>query len=49
LWWKRPEGKRPLKELGVHGIILKWMLKKQDGRACTGFIWLRIGASGGLW
>jgi hypothetical protein len=21
-------------------MILKWILKKQDGRSCTGFIWL---------
>jgi hypothetical protein len=49
MWWKRPEGNRPLKELGVHVIILKWILKKQYGRASTGFIWLRIGTSGGLW
>jgi hypothetical protein len=26
--------------------ILKCMLKKWDGRAQTGFIWLRIGTSG---
>jgi hypothetical protein len=25
LWWKRPEGNRQLKEIGVHGIILKWI------------------------
>jgi len=49
LWWKRPEGNRLLKERGVHGIILKWLLKKQDGRAWAGFTWLRIGKNGGLW
>jgi hypothetical protein len=49
LLWKRPEGNRLLKKLGVHGIILKLILKKLDGRAWTGFIWLRIGTSGGLW
>jgi hypothetical protein len=48
LWWKRPEGNRPLKELGIHGIILKWILKKRDGRAWTEFILFSIGTSGGL-
>lgn len=40
------EGKSTLEELGVDGI-LKWILKKRDGKACTGFIWLRRGTSGG--
>jgi hypothetical protein len=29
-------------------IILKWVLEKWDGVVWTGFIWLKIGASGGL-
>jgi hypothetical protein len=30
------------------GIILKWILKKYDGSGWSGFIWLRVGTSGGL-
>jgi hypothetical protein len=29
-------------------IILRWILKIQDGVVWTGLIWLRIGTSGGL-
>jgi hypothetical protein len=29
-------------------IILEWILGKQGGKVWTGFIWLRIGTSGGL-
>ena len=38
-----------LKDLGVDGrIIFKWMFKKWNGEAWTGFIWMRIGTGGGL-
>jgi hypothetical protein len=41
----KPEVSRP----GVDGrIILKCIVMKWDGEAWTGFIWLRIGAGGGL-
>jgi hypothetical protein len=30
------------------GLVLKWGLKKQEEKECTGFIWLRIGTIGGL-
>jgi hypothetical protein len=33
-------------ELGVHKTILKWILKKQDGEAWTGFGWLKIRTNG---
>jgi uncharacterized membrane protein YjdF len=34
---------------GVDGrIILEWILRKYDGKVWTGFIWLRIGNSGGF-
>jgi hypothetical protein len=29
------------------GLILKLILEKHDEVVCTGFIWLRIGTSGG--
>jgi hypothetical protein len=34
-----------LGDLGVDGK-LKWILKKQNGKAWIGFIWLRIRKSG---
>jgi hypothetical protein len=36
-------------KVGVYGtIILKWILNKWDGEACTGLIGLRVGTGGGL-
>jgi hypothetical protein len=43
---RKCEGKRNLDDLGVYGkIILQWILGKEDGKAWTGCIWLRLGAS----
>jgi hypothetical protein len=43
------KGKDRLGVISVHGRIrLKWISKIQDIRMWTGFIWLRIGTSGGL-
>jgi hypothetical protein len=47
-WWVDLREKDHLKNVGVGGrIILKWILKKWDGEALTGLIWLRIGTRGG--
>ena len=35
-------------DLGIDGRILKWILKKQNWRAWTSFIWLRTGIHVGL-
>ena len=48
-WCLNPQGRENLEALGVDGrILLKWILQKSVGRAWTGLLWLRIGASGGL-
>jgi len=36
-----------LEDPGVDGTILKWILKKQDGRTWNEFIWFMINKSGG--
>ena len=39
----------PLEDLVVEGhIILKRILKKLDGRTCTGLIWLRVRSGDGV-
>jgi hypothetical protein len=43
-----PDGNTPREDLGVNGTALKHILKKQNGVAQSGFIWLRIRISGGV-
>jgi hypothetical protein len=42
----KPEGMNHLEDVNIDGkIMFEWYLGKEGGRMCTGFIWLRIGAS----
>jgi hypothetical protein len=44
-----PEGNRPKEDVDVGGrVILKRISERWDVVTWTGFIWLRIGTSGGL-
>ena len=44
----KPEGKRPLRRLGVDGwIILGWISRRWDVGIWTGLGWPRIGTGGG--
>jgi hypothetical protein len=45
----KPEGRDHAEYLGLDWrILLEWILGKCGGKVWTGFIWLRIGTSGGL-
>jgi hypothetical protein len=47
----KPEGKNHSEDLGVDGrigLILKWIFGILVLRVWIGFMWLRIGTSGGL-
>jgi hypothetical protein len=48
LWLRNLKRKNHSEDMGVDGIILKWILEKKRVMVWTGFIWLRIGTSGGL-
>jgi hypothetical protein len=45
MWTPERERKRPFKDMGIDGKILKWIFKKKDVNSWTGYIWLRIGTS----
>jgi hypothetical protein len=47
-WLEYLKGRDHLEDLGTDKIILERILGKQGGKVWTGFIWLRIGASGEL-
>jgi hypothetical protein len=48
VWWGNIRERDHLEDLRVDGrLILKWIFKKWDGEARTGFMWLRIGTVGG--
>jgi hypothetical protein len=48
-WWEDLREGDHLGDRGIYGrIILKWIFKKWDGGAWTGWSWLRIGTGGGL-
>jgi hypothetical protein len=48
-WSENLEGRVRSEDPGVDGrIMLKWILEKQCGNECTGFIRLTIGARSGL-
>jgi hypothetical protein len=43
------KGRDHSKDLGVDGnIILEWILGQKSEKLWSGFIWLRIGTSGGM-
>jgi hypothetical protein len=48
-WWERKKKRGYWEDQDVgRWTISKWILERQDGMVWTGFIWLRIGTSGGL-
>ena len=44
----KPKGKGQFGLRRRKSIILKWVLKEQDEKACTRLIWFGTGTSGGL-
>jgi hypothetical protein len=45
----RPERRNHLEDSGINGIMIsEWIIKRWEGGAWTGLMWLRIGNGGGL-
>jgi hypothetical protein len=48
-WYANLKGRDHSEDVDLEGrIILEWILGKSDEKVWAGFVWLRIGASGGL-
>jgi hypothetical protein len=48
VWWGNLRERAHLEDPGIDGrIILRLIFRKWDGRAWTGWSWLRIGTGGG--
>jgi hypothetical protein len=48
LWSKNLKERDHLEERRRWEDNIRWILEKQDGKVWSGYIWLRIGTSGGL-
>jgi len=49
LWWGDLRERDHLEHLGLDvRMILKWIFKKWNGEAWTGWIWLRVETDSGL-
>jgi hypothetical protein len=48
-WSENLKGREHTEDMGIdERRTVKWILGEQGGSVWTGFIWLRIGTSGGL-
>jgi hypothetical protein len=48
-WWGNLRAQDHMRDLDINGmLILKWILQTWDELTWRDFVWLRIGANGGL-